>query len=71
MLALRSCSQLTVGGQKWKKVMRGFLFATSGCCFVGCSLHVFYSGFSGYGAGCFLLFSALSWLDALRVFGGG
>ncbi len=44
MLALRSCSQLTVGGKKWKKVMRGFLFATSGCCFVGCSLHVFYSG---------------------------
>lgn len=29
----------------------------------GCSLHVFYSGFSGYGAGCFLLFSALSWFS--------
>ena len=48
MLALRSCSQLTVGGPKWKKVLRGFLFATAGYCFVGCSLHAFYSSFTDY-----------------------
>ena len=48
MLALRSCSQLTVGGPKWKKVLRGFLFPTAGYCFVGCSLHAFYSSFTDY-----------------------